>query len=112
MKQTNALLHGTLEALILRSIADEPRHGYAIARWLEQATRNVIDIEDGSLYPALYRLDANGFIRAEWAISELGRRVKRYTLTPKGRRRLATETETWSRFAEAITAVLAGRGPA
>ena len=112
MKQTNALLHGTLEALILRSIADEPRHGYAIARWLEKATRNAIDIEDGSMYPALYRLDANGFIRAEWATSELGRRVKRYRLTPKGRRRLATETKTWSRFADAITAVLLGRGPA
>jgi PadR family transcriptional regulator PadR len=112
MKQTNALLHGTLEVLILKSIADEPRHGYAIARWLENATGHAIDIEDGSMYPALYRLDANGFIRSEWATSELGRRVKRYVLTPRGRRRLASETETWSRFADAITAVLLGRGRA
>jgi PadR family transcriptional regulator, regulatory protein PadR len=112
MKHTNALLHGTLEALILKAVGDEPRHGYAIARWLEKATGNAIDIEDGSMYPALYRLEANGFIRSEWATSELGRRVKRYVITARGRRRLARETETWSRFADAITGVLLGRGRA
>ena len=110
MNATNALLHGTLEALILKSIADEPQHGYAIARSLERATRQAITIEDGSMYPALYRLEANGFVACEWTRSELGRRVKRYKLTAKGRRRLARETATWSRFAEAISSVLLGKG--
>jgi transcriptional regulator len=109
VRETNALLHGTLDALILKAIADEPRHGYAIGRWLEAATADAIDIEDGSLYPALYRLEANGFVTAGWGMSELGRRVKRYSLTPKGRRRLASDTEAWSRFAAAITTVLVGR---
>ena len=109
MKDENALLHGTLDALILKSLADERRHGYAIARWLEAATRHTIVIEAGSMYPALYRLEANGFIRSDWAMSQLGRRVKRYALTPAGRRRLAKEIETWSRFASAITSVLLGR---
>ena len=110
VKPTNALLHGTLEALILKSIAGEPQHGYAIARSLERTTRHAITIEDGSLYPALYRLEANGFIASEWTTSELGRRIKQYKLTPKGRRRLTRETDTWSRFAEAISSVLLGKG--
>jgi transcriptional regulator len=109
MKDKSTLLHGTLDALILKSIAEEPRHGYAIARWLEAATRHAIVIEAGSMYPALYRLEANGFIRSDWATSQLGRQVKRYALTAKGRRRLTKETETWSRFAAAITSVLLGR---
>ena len=110
MKPANALLHGTLEALILKSIAGEPQHGYAIARSLERTTRHAITIEDGSLYPALYRLEANGFIASDWTTSELGRRIKQYKLTPKGRRRLTRETDTWSRFAEAISSVLLGKG--
>ena len=112
MKQDNSLLHGTLDALILKSIAGEPRHGYAIARGLEHATRHTLTIEAGSLYPALYRLEANGFIRSDWGTSELGRRVKRYQLTAKGRRRLAKDTEAWSRFADAISSVLLGGDPA
>jgi transcriptional regulator len=106
MNEQNALLHGTLDALILKAIADGPRHGYAIARWLEQATRDSLVIEDGSLYPALYRLEANGFIASDWGRSELGRRVKRYALTPKGRRRLKRDTATWARFAQAVSGVL------
>ena len=112
MSHRTALLHGTLETLILKSIAEEARHGYAIARWLERATGKAVAIEDGSLYPALYRLEANGSIRADWVMSELGRRVKRYHLTAKGRRQLTRETESWSRFADAISAVLLGKGRA
>ena len=104
--QPNELLHGTLDTLILKTVADGPRHGYAIARWLEQHTGDVVQIEDGSLYPALYRMEQRGWIRAEWGTSELGRKAKFYRITAAGRRRLATRTEEWVRFASAISKVL------
>ena len=102
----NELLHGTLETLILRAVARAPRHGYAIARWLEESTGDVLQIEDGSLYPALYRLEQRGWIQAAWGTSELGRKAKFYRLTPAGRKRLAARTEEWARFAGAISKVL------
>src|SRR5687767_3846165 len=94
---SNELLHGTLETLILKSIARSPRHGYAIARWLEDTTGDVLQIEDGSLYPALYRLEQRQLIEAEWGTSELGRKAKFYRITATGRKRLAASTEQWSR---------------
>jgi PadR family transcriptional regulator PadR len=100
------LLHGTLEPLILTSVAQAPRHGYAIARWLEDATGDVLQIEDGSLYPALYRMEARGWIAAEWGTSELGRKAKVYRITSAGRRRLAAVVAEWARFAAAISKVL------
>jgi transcriptional regulator len=100
------LLHGTLETLILKTLATGPRHGYAIARWLEETTREGLQIEDGSLYPALYRLENRGWIRARWARSELGRRVKCYHLTPAGRTQLAANVEAWSRFSRSVSKVL------
>src|SRR5687768_7415871 len=102
----NELLHGTLETLILKTLATGPRHGYAIARWIEDATGDALQIEDGSLYPALYRLENRGLIKAEWAVSELGRRVKAYRLTPAGRRRLAKSVHEWEQFAGSISKVL------
>ncbi len=99
-------LYGTLDALILKTLASGPRHGYAIARWLEDTTDGALAIEEGSLYPALYRLEKRRVIEAEWGTSELGRRAKFYALTPRGRAELRKRTEEWSRFAEAVSRVL------
>ena len=100
------LLHGTLVALILRTLAGGRRHGYAIARAIEDATEGVVQVEDGSLYPALYRMERKGWIEADWGTSELGRKAKFYKLTPRGRRQLSVETAEWTRFAAAISRVL------
>lgn len=108
MKTTNALLHGTLDALILKTLADSPRHGYAIARYIEDTTGEAVVVEEGSLYPALYRMERRGWIEAEWGTSELGRRAKFYRLTDDGRKQLAAETETWRRFAAGVSKVLMG----
>jgi PadR family transcriptional regulator PadR len=102
----NSLLHGTLDALILKTLLPGPRHGYAIARWIEEATDELLQIEEGSLYPALYRMERREWITAEWGVSELNRRVKLYRLTPMGRKQLSDETEQWARFAAAISKVL------
>jgi PadR family transcriptional regulator len=103
---TNELLHGTLETLILKTVAQGPRHGYAIACWLEDRTGDVLQIEDGSLYPALYRMEHRGWIQADWGTSELGRKAKFYRITGAGRKRLAASTAEWSRFSAAISKVL------
>jgi PadR family transcriptional regulator PadR len=103
---SSSLLHGTLDALILKTLLGGPRHGYAIARWIEEATDELLQIEEGSLYPALYRMERKEWIAAEWGMSELNRRVKLYQLTPKGRQQLAAETEQWALFAGAISKVL------
>jgi len=102
----NELLHGTLETLVLRTLVGGRRHGYGIARAIEDATGGVVDIEDGSLYPALYRMEKKDWVEAEWGLSELGRRAKFYRLTPKGRRQLTAQTAEWTRFAAAISRVL------
>ena len=102
----NELLHGTLETLVLKTLIGGRRHGYGIARAIEDATDGVVDIEDGSLYPALYRMEKKGWVEAEWGLSELGRRAKFYRLTAKGRRQLTAQTAEWSRFAAAISRVL------
>jgi PadR family transcriptional regulator PadR len=105
-QESNSLLHGTLDALVLKTLVTGPRHGYAIARWIEEATDELLQIEEGSLYPALYRMERKGWIEAEWGTSELNRRAKFYRLTPKGRKQLAAETEQWARFAAAVSKVL------
>jgi PadR family transcriptional regulator, regulatory protein PadR len=103
---TKDRLHGTLDALVLKTLSSGPRHGYAIARWLEDATQNAIQVEEGSLYPALYRMERRGWIEAEWGMSELGRKAKFYKLTPQGRRQLKLETAEWAEFARAVSLVL------
>jgi len=103
---SNSLLHGTLDALVLKTLLTGPRHGYAIARWIEEATDELLQIEEGSLYPALYRMERKGWIAAEWGVSELNRRVKLYRLTPQGRQELHAETEQWAQFASAISKIL------
>jgi transcriptional regulator len=105
-KETNGMLHGTLDALILKTLLTGPRHGYAIARWIEEKTDEFLQIEEGSLYPALYRMERKEWIEAEWGMSELNRRIKLYRLTPRGRQQLALETEHWARFADAVSKVL------
>lgn len=105
-KDRNTLLHGTLEALVLKTLSHGPRHGYAIARWLEESTGQAIQVEEGSLYPALYRMEMRGLLRAEWGRSELDRRAKFYHLTRAGEARLRDEVEAWARFSRAVSAVL------
>ncbi|HST61322.1 MAG TPA: PadR family transcriptional regulator [Longimicrobium sp.] len=113
MGRSNTLLHGALDALILRTLTGEPRHGYAIARWLESETDQALRIEEGSLYPALYRLEERGWVEAEWGVSELGRSAKFYRLTPEGRAQLVTRTREWEVFASAVSRILLGpAGPA
>ena len=104
--QSKDRLHGTLDALVLRALAVAPRHGYAIARWLEETTGDVIQVEEGSLYPALYRMEKRGWIDAEWGTSAVGRKAKIYRLTTIGRKQLRLETAEWSLFADAVSRVL------
>jgi PadR family transcriptional regulator, regulatory protein PadR len=107
MADTNVeVLRGTLDLLILKGVSWRPTHGYAVARWIERATGDVLQIEEGSLYPALHRLEARGWISAEWGASENNRRAKFYTLTAKGRAQLRVEAATWTRFAQAVFAAL------
>ena len=106
MKTPNALLHGTLDALILKTLAAAPRHGYAIAHFIENTTDEVVIVEEGSLYPALYRMERRGWIEAEWGTSELGRRAKFYRLTDEGRAQLVAEMATWERFVAGVSKVL------
>jgi transcriptional regulator len=100
------LLHGTLDTLVLKTLSGGRRHGYGIARAIEEATDGVVAVEEGSLYPALYRMERKGWVEAEWGLSELGRRAKFYRLTQKGRRQLVSQTAEWTRFAAAISRVL------
>src|SRR5215813_6566827 len=106
LKSPNALLHGTLDALILKTLAGSPRHGYGIATFIERASGDAVLVEEGSLYPALYRLERKGWVEAEWATSELGRRAKFYRLTRKGRAQLEAETEAWRLFSAGVSRIL------
>jgi PadR family transcriptional regulator PadR len=101
-----ALLQGSLDLVVLKTLTWQPMHGFGIARWLQRLTDDTLQVEEGSLYPALYRLENKGLIRAEWRLTENKRRAKYYSLTAAGRRKLAQETESWQRFAAAITKVL------
>jgi PadR family transcriptional regulator PadR len=105
-KTPNALLHGTLDALILKTLARGPSHGYAIARFIEETTGDAVVVEEGSLYPALYRMERRRWVEAEWGTSELGRRAKLYRITDAGRRQLAAELATWKRFSTSVSKVL------
>ena len=105
-KTPNALLYGALDALILKTLTRGPSHGYAVARFIEDTTGDALLVEEGSLYPALYRLEHQGLIEAEWGASDNNRRAKYYTLTAAGRKRLREETAGWNRLAMAIGAAL------
>ena len=100
------LLPGTLDLLILRTLQTQSLHGWAISERIQQISRDVLQVNQGSLYPALHRLEHQGWIQAEWAVSELGRRAKYYQLTPAGRRQLAVEAGEWERMSAAIRRVM------
>ena len=100
-------LPGTLETLILKTLTGGPKHGYGIARWIEEVTGDALPVEEGSLYPALYRMEKRGWVEAEWGTSELGRRAKVYRLTRTGRQQLAADQAAWTAFAAAVNRVLA-----
>ena len=106
-KRSNALLHGTLDALVLKALSNGRRHGYGIARWIEETTNEVVQVEEGSLYPALYRMEEKGWIEAEWGLSSNNRRAKYYRLTAKGRQRFRNEEKTWNAYAAAVGKLLA-----
>jgi PadR family transcriptional regulator PadR len=100
------LLQGTLDLLVLQTLSWGPAHGYAIARWIERLTGDVLQVGEGSLYPALHRLEEREWIEAEWRLSENNRRAKFYRLTSRGRQQLRSETASWARMVEAVGRVL------
>ncbi len=99
-------LYGTLDALVLKALSLGPRHGYGIVRWLHERTGDELRVEEGSLYPALYRMERDGWIEAEWGTSELGRKAKFYTITPKGRRQLKAQASDFAQFVALVTPIL------
>jgi transcriptional regulator len=106
MSKPSDLVQGTLDLLLLRILVLEPLHGWAISQRLKQVSGDVLQVSDGSLYPALHKLEQEGWITAEWKTSELGRRAKFYSLTRLGRRHLEKEAANWERLSNAITAVV------
>jgi len=100
------LLKGTLDLLILKALTFGPRHGYGIARWLEESSQDLLRIEEGSLYPALSRMEKRGWIRSEWGASETNRKAKYYRMTSRGREQLAAQADGWDRLVQAISLVL------
>lgn len=99
----SGLLQGTLELLVLKTLSWGPMHGYGIASWVEGITDDVLSVEEGSLYPALYRMTRKGWIKGEWGVSENNRKAKFYRLTREGEQQLREQSSGWARFADAVT---------
>jgi PadR family transcriptional regulator PadR len=110
-RTTVDLLQGTLAALILKALSWGPLHGYGIARWIEHVTGDELLVEEGSLYPALHRLQARGLVTSQWNVSDTNRRVRCYTLTEHGRLQLRAELSRWERFSAAVSRALQSRRP-
>ena len=109
MQKTNSdQLHGTLDMLVLKVLDDGPLHGYAIAVRLERLSKDVLSVEEGSLYPALYRMERRGWLASGWAVTDTGRRARFYRLTKTGRAQLEAETASWLRLTTAVADVLNG----
>jgi PadR family transcriptional regulator, regulatory protein PadR len=106
MNQSAEILQGTLDLLILKTVALEPMHGWGIAQRIQQVSRDVLQVQQGSLYPALYRLERKGLIQAEWGASENNRRAKYYSLTKAGREQLEREQAEWQRLSSAVALIL------
>ncbi len=106
MGKPTDLVQGTLDLLILKTLSLQPQHGWAIARRIQQVSREVLQVQQGSLYPALHRLEQQGWIEAEWNESETGRQAKVYSLTRAGRRQLEKERESWDRLSAAVNLVV------
>lgn len=106
MAESIDFLRGTLDLLVLKTLSWGPAHGYGVARWIERCTGDTLEVEEGSLYPALYRLEARGWISADWGVTEHQRRARFYKLTAAGRKQLRASHAHWSRFAGAVAMVL------
>jgi transcriptional regulator len=106
MSKPPDLVQGTLDLLLLKILALEPQHGWAVAQRLKQISDQELQASDGSVYPALHKLELAGLVRSDWKTSDLGRRAKFYALTPAGRRKLAEEVDEWTRLSAAINRVL------
>jgi transcriptional regulator len=109
-RERGDLLQGTLGLLILKALVGEERHGYGVARWIEDVTDTVLEVPEGSLYPALRRLEARGLIASRWDVSENNRRARFYSLTRAGRKHLQEDASQWMRFADAVARVLRADG--
>jgi PadR family transcriptional regulator, regulatory protein PadR len=106
MPKANDLVHGMLDLLILKTIALEPKHGWAIAKRIQQISKEELQVQQGSLYPALHRLEQQGWIKAEWRTTETGREAKFYSLTRTGRKHMGEEEANWERLSRAINLVV------
>jgi len=100
------LMQGTLDMLILKALAEEPRHGYGVMRWLKAVSDDDFQVEEGALYPALHRLEARGWVDSDWGLSENRRKARFYRATPQGRQHLGAETDRWLRYVAAVGKVL------
>jgi PadR family transcriptional regulator, regulatory protein PadR len=105
------LLQGSLDIIVLKTLSWRPMHGFGVARWIQHTTDDVLQVEEGSLYPSLYRMENKGWVKSEWAITENKRRAKYYHITAAGRRQLATQSETWESFVVAMTKILQSSAP-
>ena len=107
MSRTNVdLLQGSLDVIVLKTLSWQPMHGFGIARWIQRVTDDALQVEEGSLYPSLYRMENKGWVKAEWRVTENNRRAKYYRLTPAGRRQLAHAAETWDTFTSAMSKIM------
>ena len=105
-RDSKDLLHGTLDLLVLRALAGEPMHGFALSKWIDQRTNGDLGIVDSALYKALHRLEDSGAVLAEWGASDNNRRAKYYSLTTKGRKQLRAEVASWKHYVAVVTGVL------
>ena len=103
------LLQGTLDLIVLKTLSWGPMHGFGIARWIQHTTEDALQVEEGSLYPALYRMENRGWIKAQWALTENGRRAKYYKLTAVGKRQLVAESDSWNQLTGAIGKIMTAR---
>ncbi|HEY0969722.1 MAG TPA: PadR family transcriptional regulator [Gemmatimonadales bacterium] len=104
------LIRGTLDLLILKTLSWGPMHGLAVLRWIESATEDRLQVEEGALYPALHRMEQKGWLEGEWGVTDQNRRAKFYRLTTQGRHQLRRELSRWSRYTEAVGLVIAAQG--
>ena len=103
------LLQGSLDVIVLKTLSWQPMHGFGIARWIQRVTDDALQVEEGSLYPALYRMENKGWIKADWRLTENNRRAKYYRLTAAGKRQLAEASDIWDTFAGAMTKIMQTR---
>src|SRR3954452_953421 len=104
-------MQGSLDVIVLKTLSWQPMHGFGIARWIQRATDDVLQVEEGSLYPSLYRMENKGWVKSEWCITENKRRAKYYRLTAAGKRQLADQSANWETFVKAMSKILRSAAP-